>query len=515
MHHKKHMMALGGGVLMGLAGVVHADATVSNSSGLEAEVSALKSRLAELEARQSDTWMNERRAEEVKALVRDVLADADTRASLLQNGLTAGHNGNNFFLASEDGSFLLNISGQIQVRYTYNHRDEGEESESPGLDESSSRIAEDESGFSLRRTKLFFSGHIGSPRIGYSIGLQMNDDTQNIFLDHAYVDYELMDGVTIWGGERKAPFMREEFTSSAYQLTAERSLLNELFTAGRVQGVGLIAEVTDWLKGHVAITDGMNSGEGEGHANAIYGVAPILVDNDGNIVDDSEDAEYSIEDLLVGTGGKDFHNDDVDFAVTARVDVKLMGQWDQMKDFTSWSDEDTAVFVGGAIHYEVANNDPGSLTFGDGMTLATVPVDNILAWTVDASIEHMGWNLYGAYVGRSVETGVGNFQDYGFMGQVGYNINDKWEPFARYEWFDLEGAGSSQGNVSLLTVGMNWYLAKHTAKFTVDGIWAFDELNSENLGSGVNVLPGLGLLADGSDSGDQQFAVRAQFQLLF
>ena len=52
-----------------------------------------------------DNWMTEERAEEVRSLVRDVLADADTRASLLQSGMTAGYD-DGFMIGSTDGNFL-------------------------------------------------------------------------------------------------------------------------------------------------------------------------------------------------------------------------------------------------------------------------------------------------------------------------------------------------------------------------------------------------------------------------
>lgn len=67
---------------------------------LRAEVSRLRAEVSQVRAQNGETWLNERRAEEVKALVKEVLSDADTRASLLDNNLTAGHNGRNFFLAS-------------------------------------------------------------------------------------------------------------------------------------------------------------------------------------------------------------------------------------------------------------------------------------------------------------------------------------------------------------------------------------------------------------------------------
>ena len=116
MSTRKHWFALGACTIMCVAGVVRADAT-PGSSDLGAEIAALKSRIAQLEGEQGQTWLNERRAEEVKSLVKEVLADADTRASLLAEGATAGHDGGHFWVGSADGSFLLRVSGIIQIRH--------------------------------------------------------------------------------------------------------------------------------------------------------------------------------------------------------------------------------------------------------------------------------------------------------------------------------------------------------------------------------------------------------------
>ncbi len=62
-------------------------------------------------------------SDDVRALVAEMIADAESRSSLLQSGGTAGHDGN-FFLSSADGNFTLKMSGQLQTRYTLNFNDD-------------------------------------------------------------------------------------------------------------------------------------------------------------------------------------------------------------------------------------------------------------------------------------------------------------------------------------------------------------------------------------------------------
>ncbi len=426
-------------------------------------IQALRDEVARLRDESSDTWLNERRAQEVKALIHDVLTDADTRTSLLANGMTAGHNGKNFFMGSEDGTFLLKIGGQTQLRYIYNSR-ERSSAAAAGFDE-------EEGGFQIARARIFFAGHIGSPKITYTFQYRINRNTQTVQLERAFFGYKISDDTTVYIGETKGPFTREEMSSSKTMLAVERSLVNTNFTLARIQGIWIKTDANDYTKLTFAVSDGDSSG------------------NAG--------------------GTKDFQNDKADYALTARADVKLAGNWSQITDYSAWSGEDEAVFVGAAIHYEAGES-------GDGQTAAVGPAfnppgaaiayDDFLSWTVDGSIEANGANLFASVTGLHVNAiaGASDIDAYGLVIQGGYMIiPDKLEPFLRWELIDPD----STHKVNLVTVGANYYLNKHRSKFTADLVVALNSL--DNFSSS-----GLGLLADtAGETG--QFAIRTQFQLLF
>src|SRR5262245_495403 len=57
---------------------------------LEAKSTRDDARISALEAEQNEQWLTQERAEQIKGLVRDVLADADSRVSMLQ-GLNTGY----------------------------------------------------------------------------------------------------------------------------------------------------------------------------------------------------------------------------------------------------------------------------------------------------------------------------------------------------------------------------------------------------------------------------------------
>lgn len=461
MMKRQHMIACGGSLLMGLTGVANAESAPSNAD-LQAEIAQLKTEIAQMRGAQDDVWMNERRTEQMKALINDVLADADTRASLLEGGMTAGHNGNHFFLSSEDGGFLMNISGQLQIRHVTNFRDGGDPDD----------VDDQESGFEVRRAKLGFSGHIADPRIMYKVRLAVDRADNSVDADILKVGYKFTDTITVWAGEDKAPFLREETTSSANQLAVERSLMNEVFTAGYIQGIWMTWDAHDMVKVAVAITDGARSGEDNGTDDGI----------------------------------KRFYADNSDFALTGRVDVRLAGDWAQMNDFSAWSGEELGAFIGAAGHYEVIDTQPGGGT-------AARTVDDIFSWTIDASVEYMGFNAYAAGVGFHANADAGDADIYGFVVQGGYMVlPDKLEPFVRYEYFEGDGISDT----SLVTFGVNYYLNKHDAKFQLDFVWALDSIDEDEVAVpfATTGLSGLGLLHDDPDQEDQ-FAIRAQFQLLF
>jgi len=456
----------------------------------QGEVDALRDEVRKLRGETDEVWLSGRRAEEVKSLVREVLADADTRASLLEGGMTAGHNGKKFFLASEDGSFLMNIEGQIQLRYIANFR-------SPDSTAGNS-LDEGETGFQLRRTKMKFSGHIADPKLKFVYQFEMDRNSQQLFGDIITIGYDLTDTLYIWAGEDKAPFLREELTSSKRQLAVERSLMNEVFTLDVQQGIGAKWKAHDRIKFQGMFGDGGRSGDSGGNDRVLEGIGAQA--GGAGLTDDPDDP------------GKDFQGDAVDWAMTGRVDVLLAGDWKQGADFTSWNGEDFFATVGAAVHYEKDET-------GD-----TTPNDALLMWTVDGSVEYNGWNAYAAFVMAHTDfelTAVeDNFDPWGLVVQGGYNIplnGTSVEPFARYEHIDLDNAAvpsagdpDAEDDFDLLTFGVNWYHKKHAAKFTADVVWALDPLRSDLKG----LSDSLGLLPDDPNEEDQVVA-RLQYQLLF
>lgn len=437
------------GAVCGLTAI--ASAETATEAQLRAQVDALEKRLSQVENKGNENWLNERRAEEVKALIQEVLSDADTRASLMADGMTAGHDGK-FFLASNDGKFRMDIGGHFQFRYIFNLESDDED--------------QNDDGFQARRTKLSVGGHVtAGPKWTYKLVIVADrsadgaGDSGLVSVEDLEIGTKLTDNLGVKFGKFKLPFLREELTSSSRLLTVERGPATEFFTLDRAEQLQL-GLTTDMIKALVSISDG-------------------------------SDSETT-----------DIGDDLVEIALTGRVDVKLAGDWKQWDDVSAWSGEAFAAFLGAAVHFEA----------GDGRNGGSA---NYLAWTVDGSIETNGLGIMAALTGGHTDndSGAGDRDMLGFMVQIGYMvIPDTLEPFIRWDYID--GDVDGQDEASFVTVGFNYYFKKHNAKFTADVLWfTCGEDPSGNPFGNSEVGSGLGFSGDGAT--EDTALVRLQFQLLF
>ncbi|MCB9837849.1 MAG: hypothetical protein H6813_00785 [Phycisphaeraceae bacterium] len=239
-------------------------------------------------------------ADGVRALVAEMIADAESRSSLLQSGGTAGHNGH-FFLSSADGNFTLNFSGQSQTRYTLNFNDDN-------------AVDDFTPGFNQPRTALRFDGQIYG-EFGYAIQGMFNRAGGGFTLEDAYIHTDLGDGLTLLFGQLRMPVLWEDMLSETHSLAADQSVVNAVFGQGRSQGIWLHQSNEDW-RWWAGFSDGLNS------ANSDFGASPA------------------------------------DWALTGRLEFKADGDWSQFDQFTSASGSAYAAKLGLAAHWQQSPDAP-------------------------------------------------------------------------------------------------------------------------------------------------------------
>lgn len=425
------------------------DAMQRELEAVRRENAEMRLELDELRAATGDHWLTEQRAAQIRDIVEGVLADVDTRSNLLDTVATAGWN-ENFFLASPDGRFLMIIDGQLQVRFVYS---------------SAKTVPADDWGFETRRARLTMRGHVFDRDVNYLVRLATGRDDPFPagfgFLQDAWVQFRLNDDWELRIGQFKLPFAREELVSGADQMAVERTLVNEVSTPGRSQGLELEYS-SDTLKLLFALSDGGTNGE-----------HPFVTPQ-------------------VGLNSNFSSSFTADWALTGRGELLLAGQWDQFSDFTSPEGDPFGLLIGAAVHAQKSDTDD-------------------LEWysvTADASIEWGGANAFLAYTHQYVDNAtMGVSRMHGVVLQGGYYISPKVELFARGEWGDFDNEGASPDELMVAGFGANYYIDGHDIKWTTDVSLSFSSTHPDWAADITGFRP--------DAVGDEQAVFRSQLQLLY
>lgn len=205
-------------------------AMADTNEDLQARLDRAEARIAELSASEDSNWLNDQRAKATKALVREVLADADART----------------MMQGSKSPVTVNVHGFMQTRYSYN----------------GGGGVEANHGFSLQRARIILDGDVYG--LGYKVSGQWSDGGE-FELKDAYGTGNLA-GLDFKFGQFKAPFMKEVLVSQVDTLAADRSIVAYTFGQGRSQGIEFgkdFGALT--LRG--AYTDGFNSANGAGVQN--------------------------------------------------------------------------------------------------------------------------------------------------------------------------------------------------------------------------------------------------------
>ena len=420
-------------------------------------VNELREEVDELKYDKENNWLDETRAEEILALVNSVLTDAEKRTSLQGGYVPAGWDKGPYF-TSADGNFRLNIGAQLQVRWLYN--------DAEGLPENR--------GLELRRTKVMFSGHIFDPSWEYKIvptwGRGGNSNTED-----AWITKSFENGSWLKAGQFKGGFLRESIVSSGKQLGVERSMLDNAFTYGWVQGVNY-----GYMNSDMKLTVQYLDGPGSTNTTAL---APATN------------------------------------AWALRAEFKFgEASWGDFGSLTSVNGGKDGFMVG--VGYQNLDTDGPTVEYGNAQ------IDKSTGWTVDASWRGGGWNIFVFGVeteGEVKATGVTQDSS-GWLIQGGFMVNDNTELFAQIQEGTIDGnptfAAGGSADMSAMRIGFNyWPIAgSNTIKWTTDAAWTGDSIADGGAVSGAAsadwAVTGNGWRRDSGTNNDQ-FLLRTQLQLLF
>ena len=456
------------GSTLTLTGVSYA--AVEGNNDTATQISELKAEIAALKGNQGEQWLTEQRADQIRGVVQDVLADSNTRSSFQQaGGATAGYN-NGFFISSADGNYSLKINALEQVRFVWNNT---YQNKSDGVDGNDAN----QWGFENRRTQAFFSGNVVDPSWKYLVGIAYDsqsdpyvsngngDPAFNLY--YAMVTKTFGDGFSVSVGQMNVPFTVESnlFNAGSTQM-GDYSIFEYMFGAG--QQVGAMAKL-------------------EKDAFRVSGGWYNIVQTD-----------------VSGTIGQSWDNaDNQSIAIASRAEYKVAGTWDQFSKESSFKGEEFGLLIGGGVIWQNGRAQNSDSTYNA----------NPLGLTADAQAKFGGFNLIGQFLWQDGYPGTDSSSSvWGFNVQGGAFVTEDLEVFGAWAYADTAGDGGgtgSFGTTNYLQTGANWYFAKNSIKATVMGIIPLNN-DAAQAGNLRGFEGGVGLTGE-----DNNFSLVCQLQVMF
>jgi hypothetical protein len=331
--------------------------------------------------------------------------------------------------------FELNWVNRMQIRYTYDDLDTAARQANRGT-------------FRIRRFRSKWDGWIYTPNLTYElqvdwVGAGIADTTvgtQAGNLQDANLQFDFTGGAKAFllkAGQFKAPFGRQELTSSGNQQFVDRSIASVLFAPARQLGLQVggqfgSAQVPDMLTyaGGVFNGNGINRPANENDKYEWTG--RVMFSPVGNV-------GYSESNL-----------ENYDFRVSVAADY---------------------------------NNNNNIIIPASG---SPTGVDNVGEWGGDVSIKALRTLfVYFEYYFRNLANAQGvRTPQSGFTAQVGWLFLLHWEIAGRWSETDLN-TDRSDRNLIEKRVGLNWYMNRHFWKIQAD----YGEIENQGTNNASGVPP--------------------------
>lgn len=442
---------------------------------VQKDTSEMRETLDELKAETEEDWLTKERSHQIRALVQDVLADADSRSALAGDGLLGGWS-DGFFLASSDGRFRLNIGGMIQERYVLSFL-------RVGLSAFDDRWR---TGLENTKSRLHLSGHIFDRDTTFMIqpGFGWLDPNAisgspltriGARLWDAWIQFKINDQWAAKLGVFMLPFTRESLVPDSHQLAVDRSLIDYRVGLARSQGINFT-----WVNNRKRVFLAISNGS-----------IPLggVIASGGNPT-----PPWGASEL------------DTDWALTARAEFLLEGGWEQFKQFTSPIGSERATMVGIAVHAQNKERVNGEVNQIGNPVLK----QDQIGVTADLSMHFDGATFFmsGTFHNQTdFNTSTPNADWVGYVFQGSTYSAPNTELFMRFEGGGIMKNSLGGDDVHILTGGFNWYLDGQGLKVTSDLGWSFGEIpfRMENYMVGWR----------GTTNRNAEWLFRTQLQLLF
>ncbi len=327
--------------------------------------------------------------------------------------------------------FEMNFVNRMQIRYTYDDVD-------------AAGPRDDRGSFRIRRMRSKWDGWIYTPNLTYElqvdwVGAGVTDTTvgsQSGNLQDANIQYDFTGGAKMFmlkAGQFKAPFGRQELTSSGNQQFVDRSIASVLFAPARQIGMQIGGQF-----GYAEVPDMITYAGGIFNGNGI-----------NRTIGENDKYEYTGRVMFSPFGNVGYSESNLEhyaFRVSAAVDYNNNNQ----------------IFF-------PATGDPTGF-------------DVTSEWGTDISVKALGGLfVYGEYYWRTIDNAAGAAtRQTGATAQIGWLFGDHFEIAGRYSFTDVNTAREDR-NIQEWRGGLNYYFNKHFWKLQADyGVTENEALNGED-----------------------------------
>ena len=443
-----------------------------------------------------NAYANETSARDIQAAVDQYLSSTDQDTNLVGGPGTAGYD-NGFWIRGGDFSLKMNLT--LQARFEAMDWDDAFENATTGpAGGPLAPITHDTSGFSLPRATLKFSGEapcnmryymeleFGHTGLRFNRGRFPNNNFgphpqfQSYNFDNtreAWIEWGCSETLNIRMGQIAIPTTRQLMVAPELQQFVDISLASA-FLGWHLPGM------TDRPRDHGVMLHGAFGCDNE------WSYMFAITNGDGG-------------DSLRNVINQDTSDN---LAFSARVNwafLKPIGYQEGAlnADTCGWYGE-----LGAWGFYYADRTDNPHTTHADS-----------LRWGLDLALGYGGWSFTGAFSmvnDSDIPAGAGLTNDVdatAYLAQLGYHFpGTAWEVAVRYSAYNVDNdALASDGTVSEIALGVNYYLAGHGNKLSLDvAMLSGDDANAALI---FDPYTGYGGIAAGDE--DYGLLLRFQWQL--
>lgn len=334
--------------------------------------------------------------------------------------------GSGFTLTSPDEKFQLSLGGRLQARYSF-------------IDQEDNSAGSDASKWEAKRIKLWLKGFAYTKDLTYLFQVDFANSGSSKMLEHAYLNYRLLDEVQLLAGQTKVPFGRQWLNSSGAQQFVDRSTASDMFRPGYDTGAKLHG---DLFKGLAGYEFGVYGGAGQ------------------STVRSSNDNAIAARATVTPFGPMSYSEGDLDQSATPLLSVGANYYRNTFNKTAATTLETNAVTLAGSTGW-----------LGKGLgTFATSEKIDVDTYGIDAAFKWLGASAQAEYLlGQADGQSSGKtLRAHGFYAQAGYCVVPKTVEVAlRYSYVDPNR--DTAGDLQTDTQGaISWYIAKHNLKLQGD-----------------------------------------------